>query len=69
VRIPSSYIFSGSIGAADTMILKNVTTYRLRKNMTTFFTDKISIFVSFRIDVVVVAICTGVHLVLGQERV
>jgi hypothetical protein len=49
-------------------IEKVASTYRLRENVTTFFTNKISIFVSFRIDVAVATICTGVHLVLGQER-
>jgi hypothetical protein len=70
VRIPSLYIFGGSSGGADTTIMKNASTctYWLRENVTTFFTDKISIFVSFRIDVAVATICTGVHLVLGQER-
>ena len=62
------YIFSGSFGGSDTTIFKTAITYRLRENVTTFFTDKISIFVSFRIDVVVVTICTGIYLVLGRER-
>jgi hypothetical protein len=64
-------IFGGSSVGADTTIMKNAPTrtYWLRENVTTFFTDKISIFVSFRIDVVVVAICTGVHVVLRQEIV